>query len=176
MDTQPAQSDTPKISEEILISWEAADRPYKKRSIGYYFNVALIGVIIFLILFFLRNYILIAVLFSLVFVGITLATIPAQPVTYQITSSGIRIGQYLFSWEQLVKFWHDRMLGHDIIVIATTDKIKPRLTLVINSPQKGVITDAIKKYIEQIERPKPNWLDRRAQDLTKLANIGQREQ
>lgn len=175
MDHQSAKEQPQEdVKETVLVSWEAADRPFKKRGMGYYFNIALIAVIIFLILFFFRQYILIAVLFSLVFVGITLATVPARPITYQITSKGIHIGQYLYEWAKLTEFWRDIVLKHDVIYIATTHKIQTRLTVVVDPTKTDQIVEALKKHLKAVQPPKPTWFDERAQDLTKLINIGQK--
>lgn len=50
----------------------------------YYFNICAIGVIVFLIVFFFQQYVLIGVILTLIFVGIVLNTVPAHDVEYVI--------------------------------------------------------------------------------------------
>lgn len=174
MENEPANEEPEAIEEKTLTEWEAADRPYKKRGIGYFFNIVLIAVIVFLVLFFFRQYILIAVLFSLVFVGITLATVPARTISYKVSNKGIRISQYMYTWDKLTEFWYDKILGHEVIIIGTTNKLQPRLTIMYDTEKRSAIVDNLKKYIKEVAPPKPTWLDKRSQDLAKLANIGQK--
>jgi len=164
-----------KTTEHVWLNWMAPERPYKKRGIRYYFNIALIAVITILVLLFFYQYILIGVVFSLVFVGLVMATVPARYITYQISDNGRCIGAYRYSWEQLKAFWQSKILGHQVFIILTTITLPKQVVLMPTSDQQEAIKKLIAEHIPLQAPPEPTWLDKRADDLVKLVNLGQRD-
>jgi flagellar biosynthesis protein FliP len=87
--SEPEKSDLAagEIQAEVktLLSWHAPGRPFRKRSKEYYLSVLLIMLLIEIILFLFSQYVLMAVVLSLVFVAFALATVPPRDFYYKIS-------------------------------------------------------------------------------------------
>lgn len=162
----------PGIHEEVVVEWKGPDRPFRKRGVQFYFNVALIAVVIFLILVFFREYALVAVLFSLLFVGVAMATIPPQIIEYKITNEGIHIANRFYKWDVIRDFWQTTSLRKDVIILPTTLNFPRMLVILPDHEKKPAILQALRDNTSEIDPPKQGWFDRRAQDLVKLVNFG----
>lgn len=166
---------TQHIDEEIYITWEGLNRPFRKRGIQYYFNIAAISVVIGLILLFFMQYVLIAVMFALIFVGIVIATIPPTPITYTFSHKGITIGDEFFEWEKVKEFYQDVSLNYDIINVVTVMPFPRLLLLMPSDTNLAQVKNELRKHITEIDPPKHGWLDKRADDLVKLINRGEKQ-
>ncbi len=160
------------VTETVEFSWQAPDRPFKKRGIRFYFNIALIAIVICLILLFFYQYILLAVVFSIIFVGLASATVPPKEVEYQVTNKGIKIGDAQFAYDQLKPFWQSEMLDHKVIIIPTLMKLPKQLIIMLDKEKSDAIIKALTAHIKEVSPPPLSWADRRAAQLVKLVNFG----
>lgn len=155
------------------ISWQAPDRPYRKRGMRFYFNLGLIAVIVFLILVFFQQYVLVGVLFSLVFVGIVLNTVAPRMITYEIKDDGIDVANYYYPWAVLGDWYLSPMYGRNVLVIAHKKRLPRHLHLQLDTAKEQQIVEALQKHLKKTEAPQKTWFDRRADDLARLINIGE---
>src|SRR3989344_7077773 len=77
---------------KTLLKWEAAVRPFKKRDREYYTTIAAIVFLLAVILLFLKEWLLIAVMAALMFVAYVLATVPPESVEHELNTRGIVTG------------------------------------------------------------------------------------
>lgn len=169
------EAKTPAELEHNILVWQAPNRPFKKRNIRFYFNVAVIGIVIGLVLLFFYQYSLIAVLFAFAFVGIVLNTVPPHDIDYKFTNLGIRIEDTLYRWEDLTEFWPATIYKDPVFFITTSLKFPRQLTLMLDMAHYDAIKKILHEKLEEVEQPKETWLDRRANDLVKLVNLGQKD-
>lgn len=162
------------IPEQTLLVWTAAARPFKKRKTRFFFNIAFITVFIFLLLLFFYQFALMAVLFSLVFVGIVINTIEPHDVEYQITNKGIRLAQDLFPWGSIKEFWQDTILEKPVVIVQATTGFPKSIIIVLDPTRAEEIVATLRQYRQEIKHPPATWADRRAQDLVRLVNLGAR--
>ena len=71
-----------------MLSWEATVRPFKKRDREYYSTIAAIVFLLAVILLFLKEWLLIAVMVALMFVAYVLATVVPEKTTHEINTRG----------------------------------------------------------------------------------------
>ena len=151
---------------QILFSWKAPLRPYKKRSaliIKFYLVVALL---LSLIMLFFGDTILLIPIWALVFIFYVLTITPPPDVENKITTFGIDAAGVTLRWEVLSHFYFGKRFGfHTLTVVSQspyfyhaylvvpTEEMKKRLIIILSThllyqetPQKTV-TDKMLDWI-----------------------------
>lgn len=153
--------------EKILFEWEALERPYQKKDKEFWTTVLSILGLVSLILFFVKEWFLIAALFAIAFLYYVLTTVPPQKGKYKISTRGVYISQsQRFDWEVLRRFWFDEKWGHKVMHIETWMNFPRIISLVVTAEDEKKLLETIKKYIPQ-EQSSPNSLDKFSAWLTK---------
>jgi hypothetical protein len=150
-----------------LLEWTAPGRPFKKRTKQYYLTVILIMLLVEIILFLFSEYILMAVVVSLVFVAFTLATIPPRDFHYKISSEGIMIEDKFLLWQELYDFYFKSADGTNTVRIRTQSYFPGELTLTLGSMDEEKIKRAILPYLPFREYIKPTFVEKSADWLSK---------
>lgn len=153
----PVQQYQPQ-QEELLLQWEAPSRPFKKRNRKYYTTIVLIVVLISLILLFAGQFLLIAVMIAISFLGYVLSAVPPETVVNSITTYGVRNDNTLYHWEELGRFWFTSKYNQRLLNIETS-RIPNQLILVINSEDEAELTEIFSSILVY-EVPQATLLDR----------------
>ena len=150
----------PVKEERTLFSWEAPERPYQRQNREFWSTVLSILVLVCLILFFVKEWFLIATLIALVFFYYVLTTIPPQKAHYRLTTRGVYFDQsQRINWDLLRRFWLDEKWGHRLIHFETWLNFPRVISLVINPKEEKKIIAVVKKYLPQEKAP-PNLLEK----------------
>jgi hypothetical protein len=154
---------------QIIFSWKAPLRPYKKRSaiiLRFYLTVALL---LSLIMFFFGDKILLIPIWALVFIFYVLTITPPPEVSNKITTFGIDAAGVTLRWEILSHFYFGKRFGlHTLTIVSQSpyfyhaylvvpdEEIKKKLITILSShllyqetPQK-TITDKMMDWLSQI--------------------------
>lgn len=153
------------IPEEIIYSWEAASRPFKKRDQQYYLTIAAIIFLVSLILFFAGQFLPIAVAISIGFLAYVLSSVPPERITHQISNYGIRIDDHLYYWDEIGRFWFEEKYGQETIHFEIFS-FPGRVVLVIGDGDRQEITELLSEVLLQ-EKPKDTFLDKAANWIQK---------
>lgn len=145
-------------SEKILVKWTAPARPYKKRNREYYTTIASIIFLLAVILFLMKEFLLIGVILSTAFLAYVLASIPPENVTHQLNAKGIFTDQKLYSWDDLLFYWTTKKWGFDILHIKTQKAFPGYLILILNPQQKDEIIQILKNKLE-FKQPDTSFVD-----------------
>lgn len=156
----------PPVELKTLLSWSAPVRPFKKRDREYYTTIAAIVFLLAVILLFLKEWLLIAVLVALMFVSYVLATVPPEKVEHEITTRGIVTGGKSFKWEELTRFWFSKKWKDNILHIDTNLRFPSRLMMLLGAVEEKKIKDLLKTKV-QFEEPEETFMDRSADWLQK---------
>jgi hypothetical protein len=152
--------------EKMLMEWKAPVRPFKKRDRDYYTTIASIAFLIIVILAFLKEFLLIAVVIAFAFVSYVLAAVPPEETKHQLTNRGIRTASKLYRWEELVRYWLTQKFGQDMIVVQTVMIFPGQLLLMKGSAD----IEKIKKIFNErlpYDEPEKTFMDRSANWLSK---------
>lgn len=152
-------------SAQDLFVWKAATRPFKKRDREYFSTIAAIVFLIVIILFFIKEWLLIGVIISFMFFSYVLATVPPGEMENKITTRGILIAGKYYPWQQLSRFWFSEKWKIELIHFETLLNFPRRIQLIIPKDKKEEIKKFVEKYL-LLEEPKKNQLDKAAQWLT----------
>jgi hypothetical protein len=163
IDPTPAdqQVDRNKNEEKLLLSWDAPSRPFKKRDREYYTTIAIIVFLLSLILFFAGQFLVIAVVLSLGFVSYVLASVPPDMIHVSITSFGIHLGDQMFYWQELGRFWFSTKYKADLMHVETARAFPAQLAILLGDKSPDEVKKVMLKY-SVFEKPRPTWLDNAA--------------
>lgn len=141
-----------------LLEWRAPVRPFKKRGKEFFSTVLTIVFLISVILLFLKEWLLIAVIIALTFVVYVMGTIPPEEVEHKITNRGIVTGGKNYRWEQLGRFWFEEKWGQKILYVENFGF--PRaLMMLLGQKTENEVKKILSEYLLQ-EQPEKNWLDK----------------
>lgn len=153
--------------EKTLYQWQALERPYQRKDREFWTTILSILGLVCLILFFVKEWFLIATLVSLAFLYYVLTTVPPQKATYRVTNHGVYIApSQRITWEVLRRFWFSKKWGHDVLNLETWLKFPRVASLVINKNEVKKIEKLIGKYIPK-EEESPDFLDKFSSWVTK---------
>jgi len=156
---KPGQENKKPIHFKVLLSWQAPERLFKKRSREYFSTIGAIVFLLVVILLLMKEWLLILVIISLTFVAYVMASIPPGLTEHQITTKGIRTGEKLYTWEDLKQFWFIKRWDQSILNIESQGKTFPRrLIMLVNKNDLPQVKKLIGQYLP-LEEPEENWMD-----------------
>lgn len=164
---------TPKMMEageiKTLLAWEAPARPFRKKDRSYYTTIAVLVILLVLIAFLAREFLLIGVLLALTFVAYVLAFVPPGMVKYKISTQGITIGEDFYFWHFLDSFWFKEKEGSKVLHIQTRLRFPAQLMLVLGDQDKDKdkVTKTVARFLPFHEIPYKSWLEKWSEGLQK---------
>jgi hypothetical protein len=155
----------PKSEEhEVLLSWFSPSRLFKRRDKDYFKNIGAIVFFLSIIFFFMKEFLLIVAILSVVFLVYALSTVPPENVKHKITNLGIESADHFYPWDSLVDFWFEEQWGQTMLMIRP--QIGVRITILLGDQHKDHVRDLVAKYIPFREKPMKSWVDNAAHWLT----------
>lgn len=149
---------------KTLLEWESPARPFKKRDREYFTTIAAIVFLVSVILLFIQEWLLIAVIISLMFISYVLATVKPENVKHKITTRGIKTGKRNYKWEDFDHFWISERWGHKILNLRLTAPMAPIIQILLGDKEEKEIKETIEKYLIY-DKPEDNFLDKAAEWL-----------
>jgi hypothetical protein len=159
---------------KTLVSWHAPGRPYHERGKEYYINVFLIALFLGVILLLFHQYLLMAVLASLVFLAYALSSVPPRALFYRISTEGVMVEDHFYIWEELYDFYFKHIDGHDVLHIRTKWFVPGELILVLGEVPKDHVRDVLLKYLPFREYVKPTFTEKSGDWLAKTFPLERR--
>ncbi len=159
-----ANSPQPENKEEVYAAWSSPSRLFKKRDREFFVNILAIVFLLSVILVFVREFVLIATVLSIVFLIYVLSTVPPEDVKHRITNLGVESAGHFYRWEEFADFWLESQWGQTMLVLRSF--IQPRLIIILGDQDKAAIREAIAKHIPFREEPDRNWVDNAARWIT----------
>ena len=167
------QREEPK-EERVLVSWRAAGRPFKRRDREYYTTIGAIVFLVAIILLFLKEWLLIAVMIALAFVAYVLASVPPEETKHELTNKGIRTGEKLYRWQELWRFWIEEKWRQKMLVVETRYKFPRRLLLMLGEADEELVKRTLKEYLF-LEKPEPTFMDKASEWLVEKVPLESEE-
>ena len=156
----PAQVKQKKLAPlKILLMWEATVRLFKRRNREFFTTIGAIALLLAIILFFLKEWFLIAVIIALLFVGYVLATVPPASIKHKITNRGIVTGGKNYSWSELGRFWLRRTWDQKILEVETGWRFPGRLIILLGGADQKEVKKILSEYLP-FEKPAKTWMDK----------------
>lgn len=158
-------TDEARGEERVLYSWMAPVRPFKDRNRDYYTTIAAIAFLVIIILVFMKEFLLIAVVIAFAFVAYVLAAVPPEEIEHQLTSRGIRSAGKLYRWGELRRYWFSEKFGQKMIMIQTFMLFPGQLLLMLGKGNEKKVRDFLNDRLPY-DQPEPTFLDKSANWLS----------
>ncbi len=167
--TQPPpfpQEVIPSYRIKTFLSWQAPERNFKPRNKDFWTTVLSIALLISIILFFAKEYFLIATIFALIFLYYILSTKPPQNTTYKITNQGLVWGEQKYAWNMLNYFFIEEENGQKILNVNTTINFPKRIIMLLGE-QGGKEVRKIMEDFLPYHKPEPSFIEKSTAWLAK---------
>ena len=146
---------------QVLYSWKAPLRPYKKRSgliVRFYLAVSLL---LSAIMFFFGDKILIIPIWALVFLFYVLTITPPPEVDNKITTFGLNAAGITLRWESLSHFYFGKRFGfYTLTVVSRAPYFYHAYMVIPNIEGKKKITEILSNHLMFQEKPEKTLTDK----------------
>jgi len=157
--------------EKPILEWEAPVRPFRERGREWFTTVAVIVVLVSLVAIFLKEFLLLGVVFALAFVSYVLSTNPPQMIKHKISSEGISFGEKLYSWDELSGFYFKSLDGERALFITTKKRFPSLLILILSSVSEEEVKKVLKKHLNLVSTPQEDWMEKSAHWLSSKVGL-----
>jgi len=145
----------------VIHEWTAPSRLFKKRGKEYFSTILAIVVLLTVILFILREWLLIWLVFAFAFFTYVLATVKPEDIMYQISKKGIKIGRHYYLWNQLTEFWIEQNHGYQIFHITMPLKSPGRVILLVKDSQlEKALIKTLGERLLYHDDPQKTWAEK----------------
>ena len=161
---------------EVFITWEAlATNEHKGVSKKFIRAFTIIGIFVGLLLLVMQEFFVILIIGSLIFVTQAMMKLPPEKIKYEISSHGIAIGDSLYYWNKLVRFFFVVREGVEVIAIDTTLGFPGRIFLSFNIADKEKIKQILIKYLHFLEVEPKTFFDNAYDRVVKRFSLEDKE-
>ncbi len=154
---------------QVVFSWKAPLRPYKKRSrmiLRFYLAVTLL---LSLIVFFFGDRILMVPLWVVLFLFYVLTITPPPEVTNNITRFGIESAGVTVRFESLSHFFFTKRFGFNVLTIVSQPPYLYHLFLVVpNDETKKKLVEILSQHLVYQQKPTKTLVDKAIDWLSAL--------
>jgi len=152
------------VPEKKLLTWTAPARPFRKRSREFYSTVGVIVLLLSVILFFAREFLLIGVVLSLAFISYALASVPPGNIEYTISSKGFYSGTIFYAFAVLGRYWFEDKWKQKLLMLEHTGGFPGVVTAVLDGNQEKA-EKVLGEYM-LLQKPAPTPIDNAAKWLS----------
>ena len=151
---------------KVLVEWSSPSRLFKRLSREKFATIGAIVFLVAIILIFLKEWFLIAVIVALVFFAYILASVQPEEITHQITNKGVMTGGKSYPWGQLVNFWFEQKEDQEILFLDGADRFNFRLMILLGEKKADELRKILAQYLPE-EKPQKTWIDKAGEWITR---------
>ncbi len=159
---QHVESKSSEAGDNALLKWRALERPFKERDQSWFTTVAVIVVLTSFVALFLKEFLLLGVIFAVTFVSYLLATKRPDFVSHEIKAEGIESGDKMYSWDNLERFWFKDLGGEEALVVTLKRGFPSQLFLLLGDVSAEEVKDILSDYLEYVPAPQEDWMEKSA--------------
>jgi hypothetical protein len=130
----------------VCFEWEAPVRHYEPKTRTYFRALIALGILLTLALYFLGEYLLILVVWSVVFVYYVKAAIPPQNAIYKLTRFGIQFYQHTIPYDALQSFTLVHKTKNNLLRIFVSGENPYEIHILLPT---GELEEKIMKFLEE---------------------------
>jgi hypothetical protein len=147
---------------KLLLEWSAPSRPFKKRDKDFFTTISVMAILFIVILFFMKEFLVILVVMALVFLVYVLATVPPEAVTNSIFTTGLQNGLHGYGWQDLQYYWFEDKWGQKMLVARTKNNLPGAVYMLLNGQTPDQIENMIGTRLLKKDAGDNAWMDRAA--------------
>jgi len=146
---------------QVLYEWDAVNvistsKPSAKMSRTF----VVIGVVVALLLVLMQQFLLIALVASVVFLYHVLSSVSAETVHHKLTNHGVDYAGSFYTWGELQRFYFKTQEGSSILCIDTKERIPGRLFLILRTGDEQKVKEITSRYISYLEEEPKTFADK----------------
>ncbi len=145
--------------EKILYEWDAPERSYQKKDKDFWITAIALLILVSVILFFVKEFLLIVALISILFLYYVLSTVPPQMIHMKISNKAVYFGEVRYLLGDLENFCFKKNLSSEQILFGTMLRFPRQIAMVIDETDKETIKSIVEKRIPYVENP-PAFIDK----------------
>lgn len=154
---------------QIIYSWHAPLRAYKKRSAGVLRFYLALALLLSLIVFFLGDKILVLPIWALMFLFYVLTITPPPNVTNRISKFGVESAGNTYRFEILSHFYFIKRFDYNLLVLVTHAPYLYHMYLVVQDNEtKKELIELLSEHLVYKEHPDKTIVDKISEWFTKL--------
>ena len=154
---------------QVIFSWKAPLRPYKKRSaliVRFYLALTFL---LSAVVYFLGDKILILPIWAVLFIFYVLTITPPPDIENKITKFGVESDGIIWRWETLSYFYFGKRFGFYTLTIVSQPPFFYHLYLVVpDEKTKRKLFQILSEHLVYQEKPKKTFTDKLADWLSSL--------
>lgn len=146
---------------EVYISWEQTLSVDSKKVINqrYYRPLLIIGIFVGLLLLIMQEFFVILIIGSVIFFVQAVMKMSPENVKYELNNHGILIGDRLYYWDTLVRYYFIFRESVEVLAVDTTLGFPGRIYISFNPSDKEKIKEIMEKYLHYLESEPKTFLD-----------------
>lgn len=154
---------------QVIFSWKAPLRAYKKRSVGVLRFYIALSLLLSLIVLFFGDKILVIPIWSLMFLFYVLTIVPPPETENKITLFGIETAGNNYRWDFFSHFYYIKKFDYYVLVVVSIPPYFYHLYLVVKDQETlNHIVKILSQRLMYQEKPKKTFTDKLSEWLTKL--------
>lgn len=154
---------------QVLFSWKAPMRAYKKRSVGVLRFYIALSLLLSLIVLFFGDRLLIMPIWAIMFLFYVLTITPPPTVEHKITRFGITTEKNTYRFDMLSHFYLIKKFDYKVLVLVSHAPWLYHVYLVVKDPEtEQELIKLLSKHLVYHEHPDKTITDRLAEVLTFL--------
>ena len=159
---------------EVYMTWESLTSVQDKRGIdkSHIRAFTIIGIFVGLLLLIMQEFFIILIIGSLIFFTQAILRMNPENVKYEISSHGISIGDTMYYWNQLVRFFFIQRENTEAVAVDTTLGFPGRIFMPFQGVDKGKLKEILEKHIHFLESEPKTFLDNAYDRVVKRFSVG----
>ena len=132
-----------------------------KKGIGkkYTRSFTIIGIFVGLLLLIMQEFFVILIIGSLIFFIQAMLKMNPEPVKYEISNHGILVGDSMYYWSKLVRFFFMKREDYEVVAIDTTLGFPGRIFIPFDAKDKEKIKEILLRYLYFLEAEPKTFFD-----------------
>lgn len=146
---------------EVFLTWDYTVSAENKKWVSkrFYRPFLIIGIFVGLLLLIMQEFFVILIIGSIIFFIQAVMKMSPENVKYEINNHGILIGDDLYYWDKLRRYFFISRDGNEVLSVDTTLGFPGRIYMYFNSVDKEKIRGVLDKYLHFLENEPRTFLD-----------------
>jgi hypothetical protein len=159
----------PIVNSQLLFSWKAPLRAYKRRSDSILRFYVALALLLSLIVFFFGDKVLLVPILTLLFLFYVLTITPPPEIENLITTFGIETAGINVRWEFLSHFYYTKKFHFNVLTLVSHAPYYYHIYLIIPEEHTKITVNSIlTKHLMYVEKPQRGFTDKMIDWLSNL--------
>lgn len=150
----------PVVQREVLISWKAPLRHFKKMDKKRFFIILACILAFFIVLIIVKQFWLMAAIAAVMFLVYVLGTVPPIEVQHTITTLGIETVGAIVKWEDTEGYWFSKKDNQMHLNVNTKLRYPARIIMLVKSNDVEKVNDIVKTRLPYVDLRNQNYVNK----------------